>query len=230
MPDQIISKRQGGAALGVILAGGLARRMGGGDKCLKPLGDRSLLEWAIARLQPQVEQLVLNANGDPARFSAFGVAVAADDPPGFLGPLAGVLAGMDRAAALGFEQIVTVAADTPFFPLDLATRLRTAAERSGVPIALAATKPQNAEEKAVRHPTFGVWRTELRGRLRAALVDEGVRKIVAWTDAQGCATASFERLAPPGVEQGFDPFFNVNTPEELAQAEAVRGAVVEGGW
>jgi molybdopterin-guanine dinucleotide biosynthesis protein A len=199
---------------GVILAGGRATRMGGGDKGLKPLGDGTLLSHVIARLGPQVGGLALNANGDPARFSAFGLPVLADGVADFPGPLAGVLAGLDWAAAQGAEAIVTAAADTPFFPRDLAARLEDAARQAGTRLALAATP--DADGRLERHPTFGLWPVALREDLRAAL-EGGLRKIVAWTDRHGAATAAF--AATP-----FDPFFNVNTPEDLAQAGALLAA------
>jgi molybdopterin-guanine dinucleotide biosynthesis protein A len=178
--------------------------MGGGDKGLLRLGEGTILSHVIDRLSPQVDALALNANGDPARFAAFGLPVLRDSIDGFAGPLAGVLAGLDWAAGEGAAHIVTAAADTPFFPADLVPRLMLAAEREGKPIALART--ENG-----RHPTFGLWPVELRDDLRAALSD-GVRKVVLWTDRHGTATADFPVT-------GFDPFFNVNTPEDLAEAE-----------
>jgi molybdopterin-guanine dinucleotide biosynthesis protein A len=192
------------APLGVILAGGQATRMGGGDKGLKPLGSSTILEHVIARLSPQVADLALNANGDPARFDCFGLPVIGDSIDGFAGPLAGVLAGLDWAATQGADAIVTAAADTPFFPADLVPRLLLAAEGCKHPLALAAS-PNG------RHPTFGLWPVALRDDLRAAL-DEGLRKVVLWTDKHGGCMAEF-----PGSEP--DPFFNVNTPEDLAKAE-----------
>ena len=192
---------------GVILAGGQSRRMGGGDKGLLTLGGETLLARVIARLEPQVAEVALNANGDVARFEPFGLPVIADSIAEFPGPLAGVLAGMDWAAARGHSHIVTAAADTPFFPCDLVPRLMLAAESAR--IALAATP--DPERGMARHPTFGLWPVGLRDDLRAALGD-GVRKVVAWTDKHGTAMAEFS--ATP-----FDPFFNVNTPEDMARAE-----------
>ncbi|MEM7472503.1 MAG: molybdenum cofactor guanylyltransferase MobA [Pseudomonadota bacterium] len=191
---------------GVILAGGQSRRMGGGDKGLLTLGGRSLLAHVIDRLEPQVSEVALNANGDAARFD-LGLPVVADSIEGFAGPLAGVLAGLDWAAGAGHNHIVTAAADTPFFPCDLVPRLMLAAERA--PIALAATP--DPERGTARHPTFGLWPVALRDDLRAALND-GVRKVVQWTDRHGTALAEFP--ATP-----FDPFFNVNTPEDLTRAQ-----------
>ncbi|MEX0968916.1 MAG: molybdenum cofactor guanylyltransferase MobA [Paracoccaceae bacterium] len=190
---------------GVILAGGLATRMGGGDKALLPLGAATLLDQVIARLQPQVEAVVLNANGDAARFARFGLPVVADSVAGFAGPLAGVLAGLDWAQAQGFDAVLSVAGDTPFFPQDLAARLIAA--REGQPIAMAAGP---GEARRARHPTFALWDVSLADALRLAL-NEGTRKVVQFSDAAGCATCVFD--------DGDDAFFNVNTPEDLALAQ-----------
>lgn len=196
---------------GVILAGGLASRMGGGDKGLLPLGSKTLLGHVIDRLEPQVKDLALNANGDPVRFAALGLPVVADSIEGYAGPLAGVLAGLDWAADQGAETIVTAAADTPFFPADLVPRLLMAAEGMQHPLVLAATP--DPERGRARHPTFGLWPVALRDDLRAALQD-GVRKVVLWTDRHGGREALFPVA-------GFDPFFNVNTPEDLKLAEGL---------
>lgn len=203
--------------LGVILAGGLATRMGGGDKGLLQIHGQSLLERVRDRLVPQVSGLALNANGDAARFSDLGLPVVADSIEGFAGPLAGVLAGLDWAAEQGAEAIVTAAADTPFFPQDLVARLVAASDGQKYPLVLATT-PRTGEElksggrsKVNRHPTFGLWPVALREDLRAALND-GLRKVVLWTDQHGGREALFEA-------QPFDPFFNVNTPEDLKRAE-----------
>ncbi|MDG1378012.1 MAG: molybdenum cofactor guanylyltransferase MobA [Yoonia sp.] len=189
------------APLGVILAGGLATRMGGGDKGLLQLGDQSILDHVIARLTPQVDYLALNANGDPARFAALKMPVIADSIADYAGPLSGVLAGLDWAAAQGADHIVTAAADTPFLPCDLVPQLQFAAERAGVDIALAAT-PDG------RQPTFGLWPVRLRADLREAL-EGGLRKVVLWTSKHGAATAEFPDSAA---------FFNVNTPTDLETA------------
>ena len=201
--------------LGVILAGGRATRMGGGDKCLLQAGGRSLLAHAIDRLRPQVDGLILNANGDPARFAGFGLPVVADSVAGFAGPLAGVLAGMEAAAARGASHIVTVAGDTPFFPGDLAARLRDAAQAEGKPLACAAA-PEGG--RLWDHPTFGLWPVALAADLRAAL-EGGVRKVVLWTGRHGCARAVFDPGPPDG--SGIDPFFNVNTPADLTEADRI---------
>jgi molybdenum cofactor guanylyltransferase len=206
------------APLGVILAGGLATRMGGGDKGLLRLGGQTLLARVIDRLGPQVAGLALNANGDPARFEAFGLPVLADSIEGYAGPLAGVLAGLDWAAAQGANSIVTAAADTPFFPVDLVVRLVAASEGQTQPLVLATT-PKSGDEvlksggrgAVNRHPTFGLWPVALRDDLRAALAG-GLRKVVLWTDRHGGREALFPVA-------GSDPFFNVNTPDDLAEAE-----------
>ena len=191
--------------LGVILAGGLATRMGGGDKALLDLGGSTLLDQVMERLAPQVAAMALNANGDAARFAAFDAPVLADSIEGFVGPLAGVLAGLDWAAGQGAETIVTVAADTPFFPRDLVQTLVAASEGQEAPLVLAAT-PDG------RHPTFGLWPVALRDDVRDALTG-GLRKVVQWTDAHGGREALFD-----GPD---DPFFNVNTPEDLEKARTI---------
>lgn len=182
--------------------------MGGGDKSLRLLGGRPVLARVVDRLAPQVGPLALNANGDPARFADIALPVVPDPVAGHPGPLAGILAGLEWAAGEG-ERVVTVAADTPFFPHDLVARLLAAAERAGAPIALAATR--DAERGVMRHPTFGVWSVALASDLRDAL-SRGVRKIVEWTDAHGAATEVFD---------GDDPFFNLNTPDDFTRGEAI---------
>ncbi len=200
------------APLGVILAGGRATRMGGGDKGLREVGGQRLIDHVIARLGPQCGALAINANGDPARLAGFGLPVLSDSLPDHPGPLAGVLAGLDWAAGQGAAAIVTAAADTPFFPTDLVVRLQAAAGASG--LCLAASPDEDGRMQ--RHPTFGLWPVALRDDLRAALLG-GLRKIVLWTDGHGAGLAGFESLP-------FDPFFNVNTPEDIAEAERLMGA------
>ncbi|WP_419740566.1 molybdenum cofactor guanylyltransferase MobA [Ruegeria sp.] len=203
--------------LGVILAGGLATRMGGGDKGLLQIGGQSLLSHVIERLCPQVDSLALNANGDAARFAEWDLPVLPDSIEGYAGPLAGVLAGLDWAAEQGADRIVTAAADTPFFPRDLVARLTEVAQGQTHPLVLATT-PRTGDgalksggKKVNRHPTFGLWPVALRDDLRAALND-GLRKVVLWTDKHDGREALFP--ADP-----FDPFFNVNTPDDLVRAE-----------
>lgn len=193
----------------VILAGGRATRMGGGDKGLRVVAGRRLLDHVLARLAPQCSPIAINANGDPARFADFGLPVLPDNLPDFPGPLAGVLAGMDWAAAMGAEAVISVAADTPFFPEDLALRLRAAAGETG--LALAASADEAG--KVWQHPTFGIWPTALRHDLRSALAG-GLRKIVLWTDSHQAGTALFDSTP-------FDPFFNINTPDDIVAAQGL---------
>jgi molybdopterin-guanine dinucleotide biosynthesis protein A len=202
------------APVGVILAGGRATRMGGGDKGLLTLGGESLLARVIERISPQVDGLCLNANGDLSRFETFGLPVVPDSLPEFPGPLAGVLAGMDWAAEQGADTVVSVAADTPFLPCDLVPRLLLESEGQAHPLVLAATKGEGTRSSKgglIRHPTFGLWPVALRDDLRAAL-EEGLKKVVLWTEKHGGREAVFHDEAA---------FFNVNTPEDLAQAEAM---------
>ena len=195
--------------VGVILAGGLATRMGGGDKGRLMLGGRSLFAHVIDRIAPQVAELALSANGDAARFGDLGLPVLRDSVAGYPGPLAGVLAGLDWAAGQGATHVVSVAADTPFLPEDLVPRLLLAAE-GGAPVVMAASE---MEGRLVRQPTFGLWSVNLRGDLRDALA-RGVRKVGQWAGEQGAALAPF----PAGR---VNPFFNINTAEDLARC---RGA------
>lgn len=197
--------------VGVILAGGLATRMGGGDKGRLVLGGRSLFAHVIDRIAPQVAGLALSANGDPARLADLGLPVLCDSVAGYRGPLAGVLAGMDWATAQGAAHLVSVAADTPFLPEDLVPRLLLAAE-GGAPVVLAAS---DVEGRLIRQPTFGLWPVALREDLRSAL-GGGVCKVGQWAADQGAVLAPF----PVGP---VDPFFNINTAEDLARAEAVLG-------
>ena len=197
--------------VGVILAGGRSTRMGGGDKGLLRLGNATLLAHVIERLAPQVAGLALNANGDAARFAQYDLPVLPDSIDGFAGPLAGVLAGLDWAAQQGADTIVTAAADTPFFPGDLVPRLLLASEGMTHPLALATTP--DAKRGRVRHPTFGVWPVAWRDDLRDAL-RAGLRKVVLWTEQHEGREALFPVTT-------FDPFFNVNTPEDLKHAESL---------
>ncbi len=201
---------EAGTCIGVILAGGLARRMGelgNNDKALLALEGRPILAHVIERLTPQVEALVINANGDPARFGAFGLPVVPDSVEGFAGPLAGVLAGLDWAAgeAPDAEWVVSIACDTPFFPADLVSRLQDAVAGEGADMSCAASGGRH-------HPVFGLWPVRLREDLRTALVDEGLRKVDIWTGRYRLAVAEF--AATP-----YDPFFNANRPDDLAEAE-----------
>jgi molybdenum cofactor guanylyltransferase len=198
---------------GVILAGGRATRMGGGDKPLRPLAGRPMLAHVLERLRPQVGALVLNVNGDPARFAQFRLPVVADSVEGFAGPLAGVLAGLHWAEAMAPEArfLVTVAGDTPFFPRNLVSRLTKAGGGREDRIVLAAS-PNGL------HPVFGLWPLCLAGALDSFLMAGQSRKILAFTDRHDRTEATFELLTVGG--QTVDPFFNVNTPEEAEKAEA----------
>jgi molybdenum cofactor guanylyltransferase len=197
------------STLGLVLAGGLARRMGGGDKALLPICGETILDRVLARFQPQCERVILNANGDPARFSRFGLPVVADDIPDFAGPLAGILAGLDWAAANApdIEWTVSVPGDCPFVPRDLVARLHSARRDAGMPLAC-------AKSGDWRHPVAGLWQVALRADLRRALIDEGLHKIEIWTGRHGVAIAEW-------ADTPVDPFFNVNRPEDLAEAERI---------
>ncbi|MBA4222345.1 molybdenum cofactor guanylyltransferase MobA [Bosea sp. (in: a-proteobacteria)] len=193
--------------LGLLLAGGLARRMGGGDKPLHTIAGRSMLAHVIERLSSQCAGLLLNANGDPVRFADYGLPIIADDVPDFAGPLAGILAGLDWLATNRpeTEWLVSVAADTPFIPRDLVARLHAAREEAGVPLACAASGGRT-------HPVIGLWPVSLRQDLRHALMVEDERKVSRWAARHGVAMAEWP--AEP-----VDPFFNANQPDELAEAE-----------
>ena len=202
---------------GVLLAGGQSRRMGGGDKTLRKLGDRTILQHVIDRAAPQVERLVLNANGDPHRFADARLPVAPDVVDGFAGPLAGVLTGMEWAAQHAPETrwLASFACDAPFLPTDLVARLRQAAEDQGADLACAASGGRS-------HPVFGLWRIDLRHDLRQAMVEEAVRKVDVWTARHRLVTIDFpleDRATGPR-----DPFFNTNHPDDLAEAARLLAA------
>ena len=213
--DALATSSDAPATPGVLLAGGLARRMGGGDKPMRQIGGRTILDRVIARLQPQCDGLILNANGDPARFAAFGLPVVADSVADFPGPLAGILAALDWAAAnrpdVAF--ILSAAADCPFLPRDLVSRLHRARAEEKAELAVAASGGQS-------HPVIGLWNVALREELRHALVVEDIRKIDRWTARYKLATVEWP-TAP------LDPFFNANTMDDIAEAE--RLAKLDGG-
>lgn len=194
--------------LGVVLAGGLARRMGGGDKPLRRLGGRPMLDHVLGRLAPQVAAVILNANGDPSRFADHGLPVVPDGLPDHPGPLAGILAALDWAATQrpDLPWVASVPGDAPFIPSDLVAGLHAARAARGVPLACARSAGQ-------AHPPVGLWPVTLRGDLRAALL-AGERKIDRWTDRQGCAHADWP-------DRPVDPFFNANAPEDVATAETL---------
>jgi molybdenum cofactor guanylyltransferase len=195
--------------LGVVLVGGLARRMGGGDKARLRIGGRTILERVLEGLKPQCAALIINANGDPARFCDTGLAIVADNIPDFAGPLAGILAALDWAAAHSPEiaDVVSVPGDCPFLPHDLVARLLSARAAARTPLACARSGER-------RHPVIALWPIDVRDDLRKALVEEGLRKIEAFTARQGVAVADWPALP-------FDPFFNVNTPDDAAEAERI---------
>jgi molybdopterin-guanine dinucleotide biosynthesis protein A len=197
------------ATLGLVLAGGLARRMGGGDKAMLRIGSETILDRTLARFSPQCVRTIINANGDPARFSASGLTVVADEVPGFAGPLAGILAGLDWAARNMPEiaWVASVPGDCPFLPRDLVARLHAARAATGAPLACARSGGR-------LHPVAGLWSVVLRADLRRALVEEGVRKAQVW--AARCEAATADWPATP-----LDPFLTVNTPVDLAAAQAL---------
>jgi molybdenum cofactor guanylyltransferase len=197
------------ATLGLVLAGGLARRMGGGDKARICIGGRTILQRVLARLTPQCSGIIINANGDPARFADTGLAVVADSVPDYAGPLAGILAGLDWAAANvpGCEWLASAPGDCPFLPLDLVARLHAARLAADAPLAC-------ARSGQWRHPVVGLWPVALRENLRRALVDDGLRKIDLFTARYDIGIAEWP-------DTPVDPFFNVNTPDDAAQAEQI---------
>ena len=195
--------------VGCILAGGLARRMGGGDKGLIHLGDRPVLNHVLDRFVPQVSRVVLNANGDPERFSTYALAVVPDTIDGFAGPLAGVLAGLTWAEenVPGADWVATAATDTPFFPMDFVSRLLSAIAVEKADMACARSGDRN-------HPVFGLWPVRLRRDLQKALVEDDVRKVDLWTARHKLAVVDFDN-------QTHDPFFNVNRPDDIGEAERI---------
>jgi molybdopterin-guanine dinucleotide biosynthesis protein A len=195
--------------LGLVLAGGQARRMGGGDKALIRIGEATILERALAAIRPFCAEIILNANGDPRRFAAYGLPVIPDVVPDFAGPLAGILSGLEWAAANrpDIEWMVSVPGDCPFLPGDLVPQLHATRVAQGKPLA-------SAQSGEWRHPVVGLWPVALRGDLRQAVVTEGMRKIEVWTARHGIAIAQWP-------DTPVDPFFNVNTPEDAARAERI---------
>jgi molybdopterin-guanine dinucleotide biosynthesis protein A len=199
----------GTSVLGTVLAGGLARRMGGGDKSLREVAGQTILDRTIARLQSHCAALAINANGDPARFAAFGLPVIADSIEDYAGPLAGILAGFDWCAQIrpDIDWLVTAPADCPFLPDDLVPRLIGQRDTSNADIVV-------AESGGRTHPVIALWRVGLRDILRDHLVQDGSRRVESWIKTQSWAVARWS-------DEPYDPFFNVNTPEDLALAEAL---------
>jgi molybdopterin-guanine dinucleotide biosynthesis protein A len=199
--------------IGIVLAGGKSSRMGGGDKALVPLGGRPLLAHVIERLRPQVTEIVLNANDDPGRFGAFGLPLAPDRLDGQLGPLAGIHAGLAWAEANRPESrfVITVAADTPFFPADLVSRLCAATDKANPTLVV-------ARSEGGVHPVFGLWPVSLAPHLEDSL-NRGARKALDFVTAHQAKEATFPPVDVGG--RAVDPFFNINRPEDLAEAEAL---------
>ncbi|MDX8464402.1 molybdenum cofactor guanylyltransferase MobA [Mesorhizobium sp. VK23B] len=196
---------------GIILAGGQSRRMGGGDKPLLSLGEGRLIDHVAARLKPQVGTLALNANGDPARFTSLDIPVISDTVPGYAGPLAGILTGLEWAATNpACRSLVSAAGDTPFFPGDLVERLVATADKRPGAIAVASSGGR-------WHPTFALWPLGLSDALHHFLVDEDNRRVSAFMERHGFVQVEFPMIEAEG--RRIDPFFNINTPDDLAQAE-----------
>jgi molybdenum cofactor guanylyltransferase len=204
------------ATVGVILAGGLARRMGGGDKPMRDIGGRTILDHVVSRFRPQCDDLLLSANGDPERFSALGLPVIADSIADYPGPLVGILAALDWTAAHrpAVRWVASAAGDCPFLPRDLVARLHHARAQIDATLVV-------AQSGAQRHPVAGLWRVHIREELRGALLS-GVRKIQLWTGHYPIAVATWA-IDP------VDPFFNVNTSEDLAEAKRLARLVEQGG-
>jgi molybdopterin-guanine dinucleotide biosynthesis protein A len=195
--------------IGILLAGGRATRMGGGDKSLRTIGGKTILDHVIATMRPQCAALVLNANGDVARLAAYGLPIVADDVPNFAGPLAGILAGLDFIAAYYPKAAfaVSVATDTPFLPHDLVAHLHVARQAADATLACARSGRST-------HPVIGLWPIGIRADLRHALVGEDIRKIDRFTQRHSIAYADWQM-------EPYDPFFNANVPDDLEAAERI---------
>lgn len=193
----------------VVLAGGLSRRMGGGNKALQLLAGETLLTRVLNRLRPQCGAIAINANGDAGQFAEYGLPVIPDSFTGFAGPMAGVLAAIEWAEGMGAEAVLSVSVDTPFLPLDLVACLHKAANRGG--IAIAASSDGNGQLRD--HPTCALWPVALAGELRAAL-ESGQRRIGKFAASHDPGRAVFD-------DHPVDPFLNLNTPEDIRQATAL---------
>ena len=211
------AEEDAGSTLGLVLDGGLARRLGGADKGLVLLAARPMLAHAIGRLRPQCAALAISANGDPARFAGFGLPVLADDPQNFAGPLAGVLAGLEHCARAGgaVAHVATVPVDAPFAPQNFVARLHEARRASGAAVAVAVSGGR-------RHHVAALWPIALASELRRALTEEGLRKVEDFA-------ARFPLALAEWPCEPVDPFFNVNSPEDLARAEAILVTASGGG-
>lgn len=198
--------------LGVILAGGLSRRMGGGDKCLRILGGQSLLARVIERARPQVGELLLNANGDPSRFQSISLQVVPDVVPDYAGPLAGILTGLTwmRENRPEATHLASFACDAPFFPADMVARLWQEMMASDAQLVCATSQERT-------HPVFGLWPVALTDDLTRALCEEGLRKVDIWTSRYRFTSVDFPVIDLDG--KPIDPFFNANRPEDFERAE-----------
>ena len=202
---------------GLILCGGRSSRMGGGDKCLSPLGQGTILSSVIQRIEPQVRRLAVSANGDPARFGAFGLPVLPDTLPGYQGPLAGILAGLRWCAAIdGCDTMLSAAGDTPFPPRDLLQMLGSAGARNSRQIAVAASGGRI-------HPVFALWPVAIADALEDFLTRTEDRRVTGFLEAAGFLVVDFPQSPPD--DQPSDPFFNVNRPEDLVAAERIAEGV-----
>jgi len=195
------------SVVGVLLAGGLSRRMGGGDKNQLGLGQRPILDHVIDRVRPQVDTLILNANGDPERFAGYDLPVVADVVDGYAGPLAGILTGMEWAATHvpDAQWLASFPTDAPFLPRDLVAKLVAATVAEGADMACAMSQDRT-------HPPIAIWPVALRAELRRAMVDEEMRKIDRWT-------GRYKIVHVPFDDPDMDPFFNINRAENLEDAE-----------
>tara|TARA_A100001011_G_scaffold334915_1_gene363541 strand:+ start:558 stop:1190 length:633 start_codon:yes stop_codon:yes gene_type:complete len=197
---------------GIILAGGLSRRMGGGDKGLLMLGKTSIIERVIDKVSPQVGSLAININGDSSRFPDYKLPIIPDSIKGYLGPLSGILAGMEWAFKNGNRYIATVAADTPFLPDDFIKRLHAMVKSKNLNIGIAASRVLSTDD-VFMHPTFGIWEVGLKDDLRNALAND-TRKIMFWAKKFKLDYYYFDTS-----DKLSDPFFNINTPDDLEKAK-----------
>ena len=197
---------------GIILAGGLSSRIGGGDKGLLMLGETSIIERVIDKILPQVGSLAININGDSSRFPDYKLPIISDSIKGYLGPLSGILAGMEWAFKNGNRYIATVAADTPFLPDDLIKRLHAMVKSKNLNIGIAASRILSGDDVFI-HPTFGIWEVALKDDLRDALAND-TRKIMFWAKKFKLDYYYFDTS-----DKLSDPFFNINTPDDLEEAK-----------
>ena len=197
---------------GIILAGGLSRRMGGGDKGLLMLGKTTIIERVIDKILPQVGSLSININGDSSRFPDYKLPIIPDSIKGYLGPLSGILAGMEWAFKNGNRYIATVAADTPFLPDDFIKRLHAMVKSKNLNIGIAASRFLRRDDVFI-HPTFGIWEVALKDDLRDALAND-TRKIMFWAKKFKLDYYYFDTS-----DKLSDPFFNINTPDDLEEAK-----------